>query len=140
MPKPTHRPHPTKGNALNRVVSGLIKLVLRMALLSLGLYYLPQVVYGLQLDSIETLLALSLLFCGIDALLRPLLKLLAFPADVLTLGSVSRFLYALLMLGVLISVPFWFPGVVALATTFPQQAQAVLAYWVFILTVLALTR
>jgi uncharacterized membrane protein YvlD (DUF360 family) len=125
---------------LARVASSLARLVLRVGLLGLGFYYLPQIIYGLQLDSIETLVALSLLFCLVDALFRPFLKLIALPADILTLGTFSRLLYPLIILLVLISVPFWFPGVVLLATTFPQQAQAILAYWVLILTVLALTR
>jgi putative membrane protein len=130
----------TPSTPMARVLSYMARFLLRIVLLGVGYYFLPQLVYGLQLGSYQTLLIVALSVGVFDALVRPLVKLVAFPADLLTLGMLSRLLYPLLVLAFLVSLPFWLPGVGAMGTTLPQHLQAALAYGVFTLTVLAVTR
>jgi uncharacterized membrane protein YvlD (DUF360 family) len=122
------------------ILKGLFRSLLRILLLAAGYFALPQFIAGLAFDSVGYLFLYAATVALTVGLVFPVLRLLALPADLFSLGLFSRVLFSVFVLMVLVASLWCLPGVAATSTTWPQHIQAILAYWVFTLTILAFTR
>jgi putative membrane protein len=80
-----------------------MKLVLRVLLNALALWLADRLIAGISYDTVTALLVAALVLGLINALIRPILRILTFPITVLTLG-----LFLLVLNGLL----FWLLGLV----------------------------
>ena len=64
----------------------MIGILLRMALVALGLYIASRIVPGITIDDIETLALSALVLAMVNAVVRPIIILLTLPFTIITLG------------------------------------------------------
>jgi uncharacterized membrane protein YvlD (DUF360 family) len=120
-----------------------ILFLLRIALLTLGYLNTDILFPNIQLDNLLHVAGLATGLVMVDLWIRPLLKLLLLPLQLLTLGMAARVGYGLLLL-VILGTTGIFVEALQLGHIQPmsvaQSAQALLATWVFTLTLLMATR
>ena len=125
---------------MSKVGRGLIKQVSRIGVLYLGFRYGSAWIGGFSVDNEAILLAFCFAFSVLETGLRPLLKVLCLPLDILTFGITRKVLYLIVISGLLYSTIWWMPSLHITAETFAQQVQTLIAVWIFTLTVLLVTR
>jgi uncharacterized membrane protein YvlD (DUF360 family) len=125
---------------MSKLLVTLIKQVSRIGGLYLGFRYGSAWLGGFSVENEAVLLAFCLVFSVVETGLRPLLKVLCLPLDILTFGMARKFFYLLIMTALLLSPLLWMPDLSITAHTLAQQIQVLLAVWIFTLTVLVVTR
>ena len=125
---------------MSKVGRGLIKQVIRIGVLYLGFRYGSAWIGGFSVDNEMVLLTFCFAFSVLETGLRPLLKVLCLPLDILTFGMMRKVLYLIVISGLLYSTIWWMPSLHITAETFAQQVQTLIAVWIFTLTVLLVTR
>ena len=83
----------------------MIGIVLRMALVALGLYLATQLVAGITIADTRTLVLAALVLAVVNAVVRPILLLLTLPFTIVTLGLFIFVINAGLFYGVSTLLP-----------------------------------
>jgi putative membrane protein len=83
----------------------MIGIVLRMALVALGLYLATQLVAGITIADTKTLVLAALVLAVVNAVVRPILLLLTLPFTIVTLGLFIFVINAGLFYGVSTLLP-----------------------------------
>jgi uncharacterized membrane protein YvlD (DUF360 family) len=125
---------------MSKLLVTLIKQVSRIGGLYLGFCYGSAWIGGFSVENEAILLAFCFAFSVVETGLRPLLKVLCLPLDMLTFGMSRKVLYIILISVFLLSTLWWMQSLHITAETFAQQLQTLLAVWIFTLTVLIVTR
>jgi putative membrane protein len=83
----------------------MLGVLLRMALVALGLYIASRLVPGVAFDDIKSLILAALVLAVVNAVIRPLLILLTLPFTIITLGLFIFIINAALFYGVSLLLP-----------------------------------
>ena len=78
----------------------MIGILLRMAIVALGLYITTTLVPGVVIDNVKTLVLAALLLAVVNAVVRPIVVLLTLPLTIATLGLFIFVVNAALFWGV----------------------------------------
>jgi len=83
----------------------MIGILLRMALVALGLYIASTIVPGVVFDSLRTLALAALILAAVNAVVRPVVIVLTLPLTLVTLGLFIFVVNAILFWGVSLALP-----------------------------------
>ena len=83
----------------------MIGVLLRMALVGLGLYIASRLVPGVSFADTKTLILAALVLAVVNAVIRPIVILLTLPFTIITLGLFVFFINAALFYGVSLLLP-----------------------------------
>ena len=124
----------------NKILFFVLKQGIRISALFYGLLYSAKVVSGLHFGDEMALLAFCLLLSLIDLGLRPLLKILCLPLDILTFGMTRKLIYTLLITASLVAGFFYLPELKLSTSSLAQNIQVALVVWIYTLTILTVIR
>ena len=83
----------------------MIGILLRMALVALGLYIATTIVPGVIIDNVRTLVLAALVLAVVNAVVRPIVVVLTLPLTIVTLGLFIFIINAALFYGVSLILP-----------------------------------
>ena len=83
----------------------MIGILLRMALVALGLYIAATIVPGVIIDNVRTLVLAALVLAVVNAVVRPIVVVLTLPLTIVTLGLFIFIINAALFYGVSLILP-----------------------------------
>ena len=83
----------------------MLGVLLRMAMVALGLYIASRLVPGVSFDDIRTLILAALVLAVVNAVIRPIVILLTLPFTIITLGLFIFIINAALFYGVSLLLP-----------------------------------
>jgi len=83
----------------------MIGILLRMALVALGLYITTTIVPGVIIDNVRTLVLAALVLAVVNAVVRPIVVVLTLPLTIVTLGLFIFIINAALFYGVSLILP-----------------------------------
>ena len=83
----------------------MMGVLLRMALVGLGLYIASRLVPGVSFDDTRTLILAALVLAVVNGVLRPIVILLTLPFTIITLGLFIFLINAALFYGVSLALP-----------------------------------
>ena len=78
----------------------MIGILLRMAMVALGLYIATTIVPGVVIDNVKTLVLAALVLAVVNAVVRPIVVVLTLPLTIVTLGLFIFVVNALMFWGV----------------------------------------
>ena len=78
----------------------MIGILLRMAMVALGLYIATTIVPGVVIDNVKTLVLAALVLAIVNAVVRPIVVVLTLPLTIVTLGLFIFVVNALMFWGV----------------------------------------
>jgi uncharacterized membrane protein YvlD (DUF360 family) len=129
-----------KQSFLNKTIFFTIKQGIRLSALFYGLLYSSKVLAGLSFGDEFALLAFCVLLSLADIGVRPLLKIVCLPLDILSFGMARKVMYALLLTALLAVGFVYIPELKLSTTSLAQNVQLALAVWIYTLTILTVTR
>ncbi len=83
----------------------LIKLLLEIALSTVAIYTAAELTPGISIESIQTALVAFLVLALVNSIIKPILKLITLPINIITLGIFGLFLNFALLAAVFHIVP-----------------------------------
>ena len=125
---------------LNKMIFFTLKQTVRLSALFYGLLYSSKVVAGLSFGYEVALLAFCVLLSLVDIGVRPVLKILCLPLDMLSFGMARKLIYSVLLTALLAVGFLCLPELKLSTTSLAQNIQLALAVWIYTLTILTATR
>jgi uncharacterized membrane protein YvlD (DUF360 family) len=131
---------PKKKSIFNTTIFFTIKQAIRLSALFYGLLYSSKVLAGLHFGDELALLIFCVILSLADIAVRPVLKIVCLPLDILSFGMARNMVYVLLFTAFLGAGFLYLPELKLTTTSIAQNVQLALAVWIYTLTILTATR